>query len=94
MLILIYFPVIIVSGVLFTITEPHWLSTLATYLPAQPLIDAVIRSVRHSPGAPFLPARDMIVLACWAVGGLLAAVLLFRWEPHRPVQRRAARKQP
>lgn len=91
-LILIYFPLIIVSGVLFTISEPHWLSTLATYLPAQPLIDAVIRSVRHGPGAPFLPARDMIVLVCWAVGGLLAAIVLFRWEPHRPAQRRAARK--
>jgi ABC-2 type transport system permease protein len=91
-LILTYFPVIIVSGVLFTISEPHWLSTLATYLPAQPLIDAVTRAVRPTPGAPFLPARDVIVLACWAVGGLLAAVLLFRWEPHRPTQRRAARK--
>jgi len=93
-LILTYFPVIIVSGVLFTINEPHWLSTLATYLPAQPLIDAVMRAVQHRPGAPFLPARDMAVLASWAVGGLLAAVLLFRWEPHRPAQRRAARMGP
>jgi hypothetical protein len=74
----------------FSISEPHWLSTLATYLPAQPLIDATTHAARHTPGAPFLPTRDMIVLAAWAVAGLLAAVILFRWEPHRPTQRRAA----
>ncbi|MDA8316091.1 MAG: ABC transporter permease [Actinomycetota bacterium] len=91
-LVFIYFPVIIVSGVLFTnLSEPHWLSTFATYLPAQPLIDAVTRSVRHTSGAPFLPVRDVIVLACWAIGGLLGAIVLFRWEPHRPRQRRVAR---
>jgi ABC-2 type transport system permease protein len=90
-LILVYFPVIIVSGALFRISEPSWLSTLATYLPAQPLIDAVTRAVQHTAGAPFLPTHDVIVLACWAVGSLVAAVLLFRWEPHRPTQRRPAR---
>lgn len=91
-LILTYFPLVIISGVMFSVAEPHWLSTTATYLPAQPLIDAVGRAVRPAPGAPFLDARDMTVLACWAAGGLLAAIALFRWQPHRPAQRRAARK--
>jgi ABC-2 type transport system permease protein len=90
-LILTYFPIVIVSGVLFSITEPHWLSTLATYFPAQPLIDQVTTAVRHAPGAPFLDTRDMTVLACWAVGGLISAVVVFRWQPHRPTQRRSAR---
>jgi ABC-2 type transport system permease protein len=93
-LILTYFPVVIVSGVLFSITEPHWLSTLATYLPAQPLIDQVTTAVRHAPGTPFLDTRDMTVLACWAAGGLISAMLVFRWQPHRPTQRRSARKTP
>ena len=79
---------------LFSISEPHWLSTLASYLPAQPLIDAALNAIRHAPGTPFLPARDMIVLASWAVGGLGAAILLFRWEPHRPRARRGAREGP
>jgi len=91
-LILSYFPLVIISGVMFSITEPHWLSTFATYLPAQPLIDAVTRAVQPAPGTPFLDSRDVSVLACWAVGGLLAAIALFRWQPHRPRQRRAARK--
>jgi ABC-2 type transport system permease protein len=89
-----YFPVMIISGVLFTISEPHWLSTLASDLPIQPLIDAATHAVRHTPGAPFLPIRDVIVLASWAVGGLLTSVIVFRWEPHRPTQRRAARPKP
>jgi ABC-2 type transport system permease protein len=92
-LILTYFPLVIISGVMFSITEPHWLSTTASYLPAEPLLDAVTRAVRHAPGAPFLDSRDMIVLACWAVGGLLATLLLFRWQPHRVAQRRPARKE-
>lgn len=38
-----------------------------------------------------LVARDLIVLAAWAIAGLAVAVATFRWEPHRPTQRRAAR---
>lgn len=81
---LIYFPLIIVSGVIFSLNEPHWLSTLVSYLPAQPMIDAAVNAVHHGPGVPFIPARDTAVLAAWAAGGLLAAMLTFRWEPHRP----------
>jgi ABC-2 type transport system permease protein len=90
-LMLIYFPAIIISGVFGSITEPHWLYSIATYLPAQPLISAVTSSLRHAPGTPLLPARDMAALAIWAVAGLAAAIGFFRWEPHRPGQRRAAR---
>jgi ABC-2 type transport system permease protein len=90
-LMLTYFPVIIISGVFGTLSEPQWLATLATYLPAQPLIDALTHAARHNPGNQILPAHDLIVLAAWAVGGLLVATRLFRWEPHRPTQRRAAR---
>ncbi|HTW03559.1 MAG TPA: ABC transporter permease [Streptosporangiaceae bacterium] len=81
---LIYFPLVIISGVLFSLNEPHWLSTLVSYLPAQPMIDAATNSVRHGPGVPFIPGRDAAVLAAWAAGGLLVAIVTFRWEPHRP----------
>ena len=87
-LMLSYFPLIIISGVLFSISEPHWLSTTATYLPAQPLIAAVTHAAQPSAHAELLPAHDLIVLACWAAAGLLATIAFFRWEPHRPKQRR------
>jgi ABC-2 type transport system permease protein len=81
---LIYFPLVIISGVLFSLNEPHWLSTLVTYLPAQPMIAAATNAVHHGPGVPFIPGRDAAVLAAWAAGGLLVATLAFRWDPHRP----------
>jgi ABC-2 type transport system permease protein len=89
--ILIYFPVVIISGVLGTINEPGWLHTLARYLPAEPSIHAATSALRDVPGAPLLPAHDMIVLGAWVVFGLMVALATFRWEPHRPAQRRAAR---
>jgi ABC-2 type transport system permease protein len=92
--ILIYFPAVLISGVLGSISEPSWLSTLASYLPAQPLIDAITSCLRHTAGGPVPPARDIIVLVSWAVVGLIAAAAAFRWEPHRPTRRRAARATP
>jgi ABC-2 type transport system permease protein len=88
---LIYFPIIIVSGIFGSISEPHWLSTLASYLPAEPLIHATATALGHTAGHPLLPARDLIVLAVWTAAGLTAAVATFRWEPHRPARRRPAR---
>jgi ABC-2 type transport system permease protein len=91
-LLLTYFPIVLISGAFGSVNgEPHWLATLASYLPAQPLIDGVTHALHHTAGAPLLPARDVIVLAAWAVAGLAAAIALFRWEPYRPSQRRAAR---
>lgn len=90
-LMLTYFPVIIISGVFGALSEPHWLSTLATYLPAQPLIDALTHAAHHYPGNSIVPTRDLIVLACWAAAGLTVAVVSFRWEPHRPRSSRPAR---
>jgi ABC-2 type transport system permease protein len=89
--ILVYFPVVIISGVLGTINEPGWLHTLARYLPAQPSIHAATAVLRHTSGTPLLPAHDVIVLGAWIVAGLAVALPTFRWEPHRPTQRRAAR---
>jgi ABC-2 type transport system permease protein len=90
-LMLTYFPVIIISGIFGFIDEPHWLSTVASYLPAQPLANAVATALGHTAGHPLLPARDLIVLAAWAAAGLVVAGATFRWEPHRPAGRRPAR---
>jgi predicted alpha/beta-hydrolase family hydrolase len=67
------------------------LSTIASYLPAQPLAHAVGIALGHTAGHSWLPARDLVVLAAWAIAGMAIAVITFRWEPHRPTQRRPAR---
>ncbi len=86
-----YFPVIIISGLFGAISEPHWLTTIASYLPAQPLAHAAGLALDHTAGQTWLPGRDLIVLAAWAMAGIAIAVATFRWEPHRPAKRRPAR---
>jgi ABC-2 type transport system permease protein len=86
-LIFTYFPIIIISGVMFSVNDVHWLTTLASYLPAEPLIDGMTR-MTHGLA---LPLHDILVLGGWAVGGLALAAVTFRWEPHRTQSRRAAR---
>lgn len=87
---IIYFPIILVSGIFGSISEPHWASTIASYLPAQPLTHAVATALGHTAGHPLLPACDLIVLAAWSVAGLAVAGITFRCEPHRPTRRRPA----
>jgi ABC-2 type transport system permease protein len=93
-LMLVYFPAVIISGVFGAISEPNWLHTISTYLPAQPLIAAVTAALNHTAGRPLLPGRDLIVLAAWAGCGLAAALLLFRWEPTRSTSRSAHAPRP
>jgi ABC-2 type transport system permease protein len=89
-----YFPVILVSGALGQISnEPNWLATIAGYLPAKPLIDAVTGALASTSAGITLPGKDVLVLAIWTVAGLVVAAATFRWEPRRPVQRRGARVQ-
>ncbi|MGO9191787.1 MAG: ABC transporter permease [Streptosporangiaceae bacterium] len=90
-MLLTYFPVIVISGIFGAIREPRWLFTIASYLPAQPLVHALASSLGHTAGHAWLPARDLLVLAAWAVAGLAVAIATFSWEPHRSAQRRPAR---
>ena len=90
LLTLTYLPLIIFSGGFGGLDGlPHWLNTVMSYLPAQPMIDAVTRALQ-SPAGPGLSGRDLAVLAAWALGGLLVSVRFFQWDPHRPRHARAA----
>lgn len=91
-LMMTYLPVILISGGFGSInSEPHWLITLADYLPAQPVIDATTRALQYSAGQSLFSVHDVLVLACWLAGGLLAARVLFRWQPTRKATGRSAR---
>jgi ABC-2 type transport system permease protein len=93
LLALTYIPLIIFSGGFGGLSGlPHWLNTLMSYLPAQPMIDAVTRALEPGAGqsGPALPGRDLAVLAAWAAGGLLLSARFFQWDPHRPRHARRA----
>jgi ABC-2 type transport system permease protein len=92
LLALTYIPLIIFSGGFGGLSGlPHWLNTLMSYLPAQPMIGAVTRALETGTGLSglALPGRDLAVLAAWAVGCLLLSVRFFQWDPHRPRHARA-----
>jgi ABC-2 type transport system permease protein len=89
---LVYLPVVLLSGAFGPFPgEPEWLARLVSYLPAQPLIDAVAVALHGTgTGLGLFPGRDLAVLAAWAVAGLLLSVRFFRWNPQRPSRARRA----
>lgn len=83
-LMLVYLPLIFLSGSFGpTGNLPHWVVTAVSYLPVQPMIDALTRGLASS-GGTLLPAHDFAVLVAWLAGGLVASILFFRWDPSRP----------
>jgi ABC-2 type transport system permease protein len=85
---LTYLPVTLISGVFGPSTAvPAWVTTLTGYLPIRPIAESATAALA---GGGVRPA-DLAVLATWAVAGVLAALLTFRWAPTTPRQKRAAR---
>jgi ABC-2 type transport system permease protein len=81
---LTFLPVLLFSGSLGSPSGlPHALKTVMSYLPAQPVIDAASHALSN-PGFTLMPARDLLILVCWMLAGLLISLRFFRWIPHRP----------
>jgi ABC-2 type transport system permease protein len=81
-----YLPLLLFAGGLGGIGGlPHWLTTLNSYLPVQPVVNAATQALQHS---ALIPGRDLLVLAAWAAGSLLLATRFFRWDPTRPAHAR------
>jgi hypothetical protein len=59
-------------------SEPGWLATAVSYLPAEPVVDGAARALR---GLGAFTAHDALVLLAWAAAGLLVAPRWFAWEP-------------
>jgi len=75
---LVYLVMLGIGGVVFPLTKfPAGARPLLKLLPADALSDG-LRSMLQFGGG--LPARDLLVLAVWAVAGIALAVRTFRWE--------------
>jgi ABC-2 type transport system permease protein len=77
-----YLPLAIISGVFDpTMSLPHWLETLVSLLPLEPLCATL--TAGFDPRSSGVPGRDLLVLLVWCVGAVAAAVRTFSWNGSR-----------
>ncbi len=70
-----------VSGIFIPLaTLPHWLRSVGRVFPLYHLAEGLQRATLPG-GGTGLDTQNVLVLAAWAVAGLLVAVRRFRWEP-------------
>jgi ABC-2 type transport system permease protein len=75
---LVYLLLLVLGGVVFPLTKfSGGLRSVLELLPISALADGLRQVLQHGDG---LPARDLLVLAVWAVLGLALAARFFRWE--------------
>ena len=75
---LVYLLLLGVGGIIFPLSRfPHGWQPVLLALPSGALSHG-LRSVLAASGG--FPARDLLVLACWAVAGIALAARTFRWD--------------
>ncbi len=75
---LLYLVMLGLGGIVFPLTRfPAGAQSLLRLLPAGALSDGLRTVLQYGSG---LPARDLLVLAVWAVAGIAVAARAFRWE--------------
>jgi ABC-2 type transport system permease protein len=75
---LVYLLLLVLGGVVFPLTNfSGGLRSVLELLPISALADGLRQVLQHGGG---LPARDLLILAVWAVLGLALAARFFRWE--------------
>ncbi|MGO8687611.1 MAG: ABC transporter permease [Candidatus Dormibacteria bacterium] len=75
-------PLSFISGIFVPLNSvPTWLANVASVLPARPLADALRAGFDPTTTGAGIQGGDLLVLAAWAVGGLLVALLRFSWMP-------------
>lgn len=75
---LLYLVLLALGGVMFPLSRfPAGARHVLELLPISALSDGLRAVLQHGAG---LPVRDVVVLLVWAVAGLGAAALIFRWE--------------
>ncbi len=75
---LIYLVLLGVGGIVFPLTKfPAAARPVLRLLPSGAMSDGLRWSLRWGAG---IPLRDLVVLTCWAVAGIVIAARTFRWE--------------
>ena len=79
----IVLPLMFVSNVFIPVGPgtPEWLSAVGRLFPVRHLSDSLIAAYDPRTIGSGLDVTAVLVLAAWGIGGLVAAIRLFRWEP-------------
>jgi ABC-2 type transport system permease protein len=78
----IILPLLFLSGIFIPLgpDAPEWMKVIGNVFPVKHFAEALLGSFV---GVPPFEWSDVLVVAVWGVGGLLAAVRFFSWEPRR-----------
>ena len=74
-------PLLFISNIFIPLQNPSgWIDIAGKIFPVRHFADATIGSYFSLSGSGF-HTNDLLVLAAWGVGGVIAAVRFFDWEP-------------
>ncbi len=79
----IILPLLFLSGIFIPlgVGAPEWMKVVGDIFPVKHFAEAMLGSFY---GFPFpFQWSDVLIVAAWGVGGLVAATLFFSWEPRR-----------
>jgi ABC-2 type transport system permease protein len=78
----IILPLLFLSGIFIPlgVGAPEWMKVVGDIFPVKHFAEAMMGSFF---GFPPFEWSDVVVVALWGVGGLIAATLFFSWEPRK-----------
>jgi ABC-2 type transport system permease protein len=78
----IVLPLYFISGIFIPSDSlPDWMARLAGFFPVKALFDALLTAFDPTASAPGIAWGDLAKVAAWGVGGIVVALLAFRWTP-------------
>jgi ABC-2 type transport system permease protein len=79
----IILPLLFLSGIFVPlgVGAPEWIKVIGNIFPVKHFSEAMLGSFYGSPFA--FEWSDVLVVAVWGIGGLVAATAFFSWEPRR-----------
>jgi ABC-2 type transport system permease protein len=78
---IVFFPLVSISGVFFPIRNGSILAKIGSVFPMKHFIDATFNAFDPRVHGNAIKGSSLLVMAGWAVAGLLIAIRRFRWEP-------------
>ena len=62
---------------------PDWMDGIASVFPVKPLFDSLLAAFDPAATGIGVAWGDLAVVALWGAAGVVLALRLFRWAPHR-----------